>query len=419
MIQKCQLASDFITFDYRIHLFRGHSSRQKRDCPESGRNGEDPNRDGVSLETGLLKEWPSAGPPLVWKTQGLGNGYSTVAMSRGRLYTMGVRGNQEFIMAIDVKDGKTLWVQAHGSRFTNDQGDGPRSTPTVDGNFLYALGGNGDLSCLELKDGNKVWTMNILQKFEGTNIHWGISESPLIVGDRLLVTPGGKNAAIVALDKKDGSVIWKSQSDRPDIPLASIRNSAGFQRPYSLPGRVVLELTSAMETCCGNIPRRPIEQPISQLLLSVETTYFFPQTMVLAVLFWRLFPVKGKIKAREIYFNQEMKNHHSSSVLVDGTLYGFSSAILTAMQFNDGHVYWKDRSVGKGSLTYADGRLYCFSEKGVVGLVEANPEAYKEKGRFSISQENLPTWSHPVVAGGRLYLRDQDKLYSYDIKEKK
>jgi outer membrane protein assembly factor BamB len=130
-------------------------------------------------------------------------------------------------------------------------------------------------------------------------------------------------------------------------------------------------------------------------------------------------PSGNGITAQEIYFNREMKNHHSSSVLIDDTLYGFSSAILTAMHFDDGKLLWKDRSVGKGSLVYADGRLYCFSENGVVGLVEASPEAYREKGRFSITQGSLPTWSHPIIAGGHLYLRDQDTIYSYDVREKK
>jgi outer membrane protein assembly factor BamB len=377
-----------------------------------------PNRDGVSLETGLLKEWPSTGPPLVWKTQGLGNGYSTVAVSRGRLYTMGVRDNQEFILAIDVTDGKTLWVQAHGSRFTNDKGDGPRSTPTVDGNFLYALGGNGDLSCLELNDGKTVWTMNILQKFESSNIHWGISESPLIVGDRLLVTPGGKNASIVALNKKDGSIIWKSQSDRPGYSsgvyteLGGVPEAIFFTESRAVgvdvrDGSLLWEYSQASNRTANCAT--PI---VSGNYVFLSSDYGTGCALLALV------PNDGKINAREIYFNQEMKNHHSSSVLVDGTLYGFSSTILTAMRFNDGHVFWKDRSVGKGSLTYADGRLYCLSEKGIVGLVEASPEAYKEKGRFSIPQESLPTWSHPVVAGGRLYLRDQDVLYAYDIREK-
>ena len=396
----------------------GATFPDKTEVPGEWPQWRGPNRDGVSRESGLLKEWRSAGPPLAWKTRGLGNGYSTVAVSQGRLYTMGVRGDQEFIMAIDAKDGKPLWVRAHGARFKNDQGDGPRSTPTVESNFLYALGGNGDLSCLELKDGKTIWTMNILQKFEGTNTHWGISESPLIVGDRLLVTPGGKNAAIVALNKKDGSVIWKSQSDRPGYSSGVYTDLGGipeaiFFTDSRAVGVDVRDGNFLWEYSQASNRTANCATPI------VSGNYvFLSSDYGTGCALLALVPNDGKITAREIYFNQEMKNHHSSSVLVDGTLYGFSSAILTAMRFNDGHVFWKDRSVGKGSLTYADGHLYCFSEKGVVGLVEANPEAYKEKGRFSISQETLPTWSHPVVAGGRLYLRDQDTLYSYDIKEK-
>ena len=400
-------------------IFLGGTLAVNNELPGEWPQWRGPNRDGVSFETGLLKEWPSAGPPLVWKTQGLGNGYSTVAVSQGRLYTMGVRGDQEFILAIDQKDGKLLWERAHGSRFANDRGDGPRSTPTVEGDFLYALGGNGDLSCLEINSGKTVWTMNILQKFDSSNIHWGISESPLIVGERLLVTPGGKNAAIVALDKKTGSVIWKSQSDRPGYSsgvyteLGGIPEAIFFTESRALGvdvrnGNLLWEYSQASNRTANCAT--PI---VSGNYVFLSSDYGTGCALLALV------PTEGKIKAREVYFNQEMKNHHSSSVLVEGTLYGFSSAILTAMQFNDGHVFWKDRSVGKGSLTYADGHLYCFSEKGVVGLVEANPSAYKEKGRFSIPQETLPTWSHPVVAGGRLYLRDQDTLYSYDIKEKK
>jgi hypothetical protein len=124
------------------------------------------------------------------------------------------------------------------------------------------------------------------------------------------------------------------------------------------------------------------------------------------------------VRATEVYFNRDMRNHHSSSVLVGDYLYGFSSSVLTAMRFYDGTVAWKDRSVGKGSLVYADGHLYCYSETGIVGLVEATPAAYREKGRFRIDAGSLPTWTHPVVVGGRLYLRDQDTLYSFDVREK-
>jgi len=125
------------------------------------------------------------------------------------------------------------------------------------------------------------------------------------------------------------------------------------------------------------------------------------------------------VTAQEVYFTREMRNHHSSSILVGEHLYGFSSGILTAMRFDTGQIAWRDRSVGKGSLVYADGHLYCLSENGVVGLVEATPEAYREKGRFRIPQESLPTWAHPVIAGGRLYLRDQDTIYAYDVRQKR
>src|SRR5262249_18023193 len=156
-----------------------------------------PNRDGISTETGLLKQWPADGPARVWKTNGLGNGYSTVSISKGRIFTMGLKGNREFVLALDASDGKPLWIQAHGGRFSNDRGDGPRGTPTIDGDRVYALGGNGDLSCLEAANGKIVWSLNLVEKFGASNPHWGTSESPLILGDRLLVNAGGPNASIV------------------------------------------------------------------------------------------------------------------------------------------------------------------------------------------------------------------------------
>src|ERR687889_790572 len=173
-----------------------------------------PNRDGISKETGLLKQWPAEGPPLVWKAAGAGRGYSSFSVSNGKLYTMGLRGDREFVVAFDVATGKEAWATAHGTAFRNDRGDGPRGTPTIDGDRVYALGGNGDLSALEARTGKIIWQMTVLQKFGGSNITWGISESPLVLGDKLLVNPGGPGASVVALNKKDGALIWKSQSDR-------------------------------------------------------------------------------------------------------------------------------------------------------------------------------------------------------------
>src|SRR6266480_4384953 len=186
-----------------------------------------PNRDGISKETGLLKQWPTDGPPLVWKAKGAGSGYSSLAVANGRLFTMGLRGSREYVIAFDAATGKEAWATPHGHAFHNDRGNGPRGTPTVDGERLYALGGNGDLSCIEARTGKVVWTMNVLQKFGGSNIQWGISESPLVIGEKVLVNAGGPGASIVALNKKDGSLIWKSQSDEEGYSSAIAVEAAG------------------------------------------------------------------------------------------------------------------------------------------------------------------------------------------------
>jgi outer membrane protein assembly factor BamB len=375
-----------------------------------------PNRDGISKETGLLKQWPAEGPPLVWKAGGAGRGYSSFSISDGKLFTMGLRGDREFVIAFDVATGKEAWATPNGSAFRNDRGDGPRGTPTIDGDRLYALGGNGQLSALEVKTGKIVWTKNVLKEFGGSNITWGISESPLVLGNKVLVNPGGPNASIVALNKTDGSVIWKSQSDRAGYSSAIPVEINGAtqvvfftsERAVGLDakdGRLLWEYARPANNVAN------VATPIVRAnRVFISSDYGTGGGVV---------EIKPDNKAQEIWFTKDMRNHHSSSVLIGDYLYGFSSAILTAIQFDTGEIAWRDRSVGKGSLVYADGNLYCFSENGVVGLVEATPAGYKEKGRFRIPQDSLPTWTHPVVAGGRLYLRDQDTIYAFDVREKR
>ncbi len=375
-----------------------------------------PNRDGISKETGLLKQWPAEGPTLVWKAIGAGRGYSSFSIERGRLFTMGLRGDREFIIAFDIATGKEAWSTPHGTAFRNDRGDGPRGTPTVEGDRLYALGGSGDLSCLDARSGSIVWTKNVLKEFGGSNIKWGISESPLVMGNKLLVNPGGPGASIVALNKSDGSVIWKSQSDEAGYSSAiPVEVNGGTQvvfftgeRGLGLDlrdGRLLWEYARPSNNVAN------VATPIARAnRVFISSDYGTGGGVV---------EIKSDGKAQELYFTKEMRNHHSSSVLIGDHLYGFSSAILTAMRFDTGEIAWRDRSVGKGSLVYADGHLYCFSENGVIGLVEATPTGYREKGRFRIQQDSLPTWTHPVVVGGRLYLRDQDTIYSFDVREKK
>lgn len=375
-----------------------------------------PNRDGISKETGLLKQWPAEGPPLVWKATGAGGGYSSFSISNGQLYTMGLRGDREYIIAFSVATGKEVWATPHGSAFRNDRGDGPRGTPTVDGERLYALGGNGDLSCLDAKTGRTIWTMNVLSKFGGSNTRWGISESPLVIGEKVLVNAGGPGASIVALKKIDGSLIWKSQSDEAGYSSAiPVEVNGATQVVFFTGSRAVgLDLRDGRLLWEYSRPSNDVANIATPVArgnrVFISSDYGTGGGVV---------EIKADGKAQEVYFTKEMRNHHSSTVLIGDYLYGFSSSILTAMRFDTGEIAWRDRSVGKGSLVFADGNLYCFSENGVVGLVEANPAAYREKGRFQIKQGSLPTWTHPVVAGGRLYLRDQDTIYAFDVKEKK
>jgi len=374
-----------------------------------------PNRDGVSKETGLLKQWPAEGPPLVWKATGAGSGYSSFSISNGKLYTMGLRGDREFVIAFDITTGKEAWATPNGSAFRNDRGNGPRGTPTVDGDRLYALGGNGDLSALDARTGKLIWSKNVLREFGGSNIQWGISESPLVLGNKVLVNAGGPGASMVALNKDDGSVIWKSQSDEPGYSSAiPLEINGGTQVVFFTAQRAV-----GLDVRDGKLLWE-YEKPANNVA-NVATPIVHANRVFISSDYGTgggVVEINSENQAREIYFTKEMKNHHSSSVLVGDYLYGFSSSILTAMKFDTGQVAWRDRSVGKGSLVYADGNLYCLSENGVVGLVEASPTGYKEKGRFRIQQGNLPTWAHPVVAGGRLYLRDQDTIYAFDVRAK-
>ena len=374
-----------------------------------------PNRDGVSKETGLLKQWPADGPPLLWKASGAGRGYSSFSVANGRLYTMGLRGDREYVIAFDIANGKEAWATPHGSAFRNDRGDGPRGTPTVDGDRIYALGGNGDLSAIEAKTGKIIWSKNVLREFGGSNIQWGISESPLVLGNKVLVNAGGRNASIVALNKADGTVIWKSQSDEAGYSSAiPLQVNGGTQVVFFTAQRAVgLDVNDGKllwEYAKPSNNVANVATPIARAnRVFISSDYGTGGGVV---------EIKPDNKAQEIYFTKDMRNHHSSSILVGDYLYGFSSAVLTAMKFDTGEIAWRDRSVGKGSLVYADGYLYAFSENGVVGLVEATPEGYREKGRFRIPQDSLPTWAHPVVAGGRLYLRDQDTIYAFDVKQK-
>ena len=393
------------------------TSSAQQSAPAEWFQWRGPNRDGISPETGLLQEWPKAGPPQVWRISGVGNGYSSFSSSGGRLYTLGARAGVEYVIALDRATGKKVWETQNGRRFENDRGDGPRSTPTVDGDRLYVLGGSGDLTALDLATGKKIWSLNIVQKFGGVNPYWGYSESPLIVGDRILINTGGRRAGIDAVAKADGTTLWQQHSDgagysSPMLMRTGSLNQVIFfteNRTMAVDprdGRLLWSYNKA------NNGTANIATPIVRGTRVFVSSDYGTGAALLDV------RAAGNIAtANEVYFTRDMRNHHSSSILIGDHLYGFSSSILTALKFDTGAMAWRDRSVGKGSLAAADNRLYIYSEDGVVGLADASPDAYRERGRFTLSQQSgLPTWSHPIITGGLLVIRDQDAVYAYNVR---
>ncbi|MDE0627388.1 MAG: PQQ-like beta-propeller repeat protein [Bryobacterales bacterium] len=372
-------------------------------------------RDGKSSETGLLRTWPDGGPELVWRSDSLGAGYSSLAAADGMVLTQGFREGRQLLIALDAETGATLWETAHGGRYSNRRGDGPRGTPTVDGDRVYALGGDGNLICAEGATGDRIWETNLLKAYGGRNIRWGISESPLVDGDRIVVNAGGGGASVVALDKMTGAELWKTQSDRAGYSSAIAAEAGGVRQYVVFTGEGAVGVRADNGELlwrygrAGNSTANIATPVVRDDLVFLSSSYGTGCALL------RLESDDGSVTASEVYFSRDMRNHYSSSVLIGGFLYGFSGRILTAMEFETGEVAWRDRSVGKGQIVYGDGRLYILSEDGVVGLVEPDPAGYREISRFEIGTGGHPTWTLPVLSGGRLYLRDQSRLYAFDV----
>ena len=377
-----------------------------------------PDRTGISKETGLLAQWPRSGPRVAWSAAMLGAGYGSIAVQGERVYVQGMRNRQSVVSSLNRADGKVVWVRILGAAGDNDRGPGPRSTPTIDGDRVYALSETGDLACLRVSDGSVVWQTNILKEFRGGNPYWLLSESPLVDGNMVVVTPGGRGAGVVALDKMSGKTIWTSKE---------LSDGAGYASPIvaDVGGvRTIMTFTAdagvGIRASDGKLMWRNSQAANGTANIATpvysDGKVFFTSSYGTGASLLGLRAAGGEVRAQEIYFTRDMKNHHGGVVLVNGHIYGYNDSILTCLEFASGKMIWRDRSVGKGAVSYADGHLYILSENNVVGLVEATPAGYKEKGRFSITDQGWPSWSHPVVSGGRLYIRNQGTLVSYDVR---
>lgn len=392
-----------------------------------------PQRDGVSKETGLLKQWPKEGPKLVWQVNDLGDGYSTPSVVGDRIYLMSNQGMEnEFVQARSTKDGKPIWTTRIGNVGNPNQNPPypkARSTPTVDGKFIYALGSDGDIACLETGTGKIRWQKNIRKEFGGQPGEWAYAESPLVDGDVVVVTPGGAEATIVALNKKTGALIWKSAIPEgdPAAYASAIVVQAGGRKQY------VQSLTKGyvgVDAKTGQFLWRYKEVakgPAQYFTPIARGEYVYGGALGVGGGMVRLKPASDGIAAEQMYFQRGLPNGIGGAVLVGDHIYGTEvGQNLVSADFITGKVKWQDKSFGWASLAYADGHLYLHGINGDVALVEATPEAYREKGRFTPPAQPKKkqagpfpegAFAYPVIANGRLYIRDLGTLWAYDIKQ--
>jgi outer membrane protein assembly factor BamB len=394
-----------------------------------------PNRDGLSPDQGLLPAWTASGPPLAWKTTGIGVGFSSVALAGTRLYTMGDTGGAQQLMAFNRSDGKPLWTARIGSPWRDEMG-GPRGTPTVDGDLVYAIGTEGDLVCVEAATGKERWRKSLVRDFGGEMMSmWKFSESPLVDGDRVVVTPGAKNAALVALDKKTGKELWRAAvpdlgprgKDGAGYSSIVISNGGGVKQYVQLLGRGLVGVRAGDgRFLWGN--NRVANHVANISTPIIKDDYVFASTgYQTGSVLLQLAKAGDGVAAREVYFLEPgtLQNHHGGLVLVGDHVYagqGHGKGFPICVELKSGKVAWggdiRNAGTGSAAVVYADGNLVFRYQNGTVVLIEATPTGYKEKGSFAIPGVKDPSWSHPVVLDGILYLREQDTLYAYDVKKR-
>ena len=373
------------------------------------------NRDGKSAETGLLKKWPSGGPKRIWKVTGIGGGFSGPAVTNGRIFTTGLVGENLVVKALDL-GGKAVWRITHGPGWKKSH-PGSRATPTVDGERMYLLSGKGLLSCYGVSDGRRKWSVDITRKFGGKAPKWGYAESPLVYGNLVVVSPGGPNC-IVALDKKSGRRAWTSKGFSDVIHYSSC---IGFEfKGVSL----IATMTSKALVCVSAADGRFLwRNDRAAGKTAICPTPVYSEGYVFGASGYgnggacQRLSVRGRrLVAQQAWSTDDMDCHHGGYVVVDGYIYGNHKSGWNCLDLKTGRKMWSARGVGKGSICYADGMLYTFSERGGrIGLVPATPRGFALAGEFKVEGSGK-SWAHPVVAGGRLYLRYGDNLYAYDVK---
>jgi outer membrane protein assembly factor BamB len=415
-----------LSFILFLLLVSAASAEQPADWPQ----WRGPNRDAICRETGLLQSWPEDGPPLLWKVTGLGGGYSTPAIHRGRICGLSYRGSDEVVWCLDAATRRELWVRRIAAKGRVGYNEGSRGTPTLDAGRLYVVGVSGDVACLDVADGRILWSRNFERDFGGRMMSgWGFSESPLIDGEKVIVTPGGDAAALVALDKTTGRTLW--QAAVPDGGGAGygspmLAEVGGVRMAINWLGRALVGVAVDDGRLLWQYARTANQTANIPTVIVRGDTVFCSTAYNTGSAVLRLERTADGVRAVEVAFvpPRVFQNHHGGVVLVGEHIYGghgTNGGAPTCLEFTTGKLAWKqDRSAGGGSaaVLYADGHLIFRWQDGTLGLIEANPERYKLKGSFRPKDRpNANAWAHPVIVDGRLYLRDQDLLLCYDLRD--
>jgi outer membrane protein assembly factor BamB len=400
-----------------------------------------PNRDGKSLETGLLKKWPEGGPPLAWKTTGLGLGFGSIAVVKGRIYASGDVGDTAYLMALDENGGKQIWKAKIGK--SGEVGGpafpGPRSTATIDGDHAYIIGQYGDIVCVATADGKEVWHKDMEKDFGAQMMTgWGYSESPLVDGDHVIISPGGKGGTLAALDKKTGDVVWRSTEWTDKSAYGSIVTAefGGKHQYVQITDRNVAGVDATNGKVLWKAAAEGKTAVIPDPVVSPDGYVYVSRGYGVGCDCFKVTAEGGSFSVKPLYQQKKvMVNKIGGTILLDGYIYGHSEGKgWTCQDLVKGDLVWKQKenAIGMGSITYADGHFYLRQDSGpgTVGLIEATPKGYHEVGRFDqpdrskadhpagLKNGQNSSWTPPVVADGKLYIRDHDLLLCYDVKAK-
>ncbi len=387
-----------------------------------------PHRDGISAETGLLQEWPKDGPKQLWQASDLGSGYSTPAIVGDRIYLLANKGlEDESVLALSVQDGKPVWSTRLGKVGNPQQQPAypaARSTPTIDGNILSALGSDGALACPDRATGKSRWTKNLRADFGGAPGRWAYAESPLIDGDALICTPGGSTATLLALKKDSGDVIWKCatpEADEAAYASIIIAEIDGVKQYVQFLQKALVGVDARSGKLLWRYDRTAKGSMANIPTAVVGDNFVYSATGRTGGSLAKINKHDDTFDAEQVYFSMKLPNAIGGVIKIGDYLYGTTGQALQCIDFKSGAQKWEGKSIAPASLCYADKRFYLHGENGEVALVEATPEACHERGRFTPA--NPPdrgqsrAWAYPVVANGRLYIRDAGILSCYDIRK--